>query len=107
MSTSCAALLHDFGDTICTLSLAELGAAILKPFVSPENPWMVANHDIKVGPEVGPKNARIGNILDNSRVYGGVGSQRSTSLRGRPTRMSGRHESRNLHHGHRGRDAEL
>lgn len=43
------ALLHDIGDGLCSFSHADLAAAILKPFVSPENLWMVENHDIFQG----------------------------------------------------------
>ena len=39
------ALLHDIGDGLCSFNHAALAAAILKPFVSPENHWMVENHD--------------------------------------------------------------
>src|SRR5262250_2042179 len=34
------ALLHDIGDTLASLNHSELGAAILKPFVSEQNFWM-------------------------------------------------------------------
>ncbi|MCA1663677.1 MAG: HD domain-containing protein [Myxococcales bacterium] len=35
------ALLHDIGDTLGSYNHADIGAAILKPFVSDENVWMV------------------------------------------------------------------
>lgn len=38
------ALLHDIGDTLGSYNHPDIAAAILKPFVSPENHWMVANH---------------------------------------------------------------
>src|SRR5581483_3935432 len=40
------ALLHDIGDTLASYNHAELGATILKPFVSEENHWMLQNHGI-------------------------------------------------------------
>jgi predicted HD phosphohydrolase len=43
------ALLHDIGDTIGTLNHADIAAAILKPFVSRENLWMIENHTIFQG----------------------------------------------------------
>jgi predicted HD phosphohydrolase len=39
------ALLHDVGDSLCSFNHPAVAAAILKPFVSPENHWMVENHD--------------------------------------------------------------
>ncbi|RYH14802.1 MAG: HD domain-containing protein [Alcaligenaceae bacterium] len=38
------ALLHDIGDTLGSFNHADIAAAILKPFVSEENHWMVAHH---------------------------------------------------------------
>ncbi|MDQ0463711.1 putative HD phosphohydrolase [Caulobacter ginsengisoli] len=43
------ALLHDIGDGLCSYNHAAMAAAILKPFVSPENHWMVENHDVFQG----------------------------------------------------------
>jgi predicted HD phosphohydrolase len=43
------ALLHDIGDTLATYNHADVPAAILKPFVSERNHWMVAHHDIFQG----------------------------------------------------------
>lgn len=43
------ALLHDIGDTLGSYNHADIAAAILKPFVSPENHWMVAHHAIFQG----------------------------------------------------------
>ena len=43
------ALLHDIGDTIGSASHADIGAAILKPYVSEQNHWMVENHAIFQG----------------------------------------------------------
>src|SRR5205085_11611510 len=40
------ALLHDIGDTLASYNHAELGATILKPFVSEENLWMLQHHGI-------------------------------------------------------------
>lgn len=43
------ALLHDIGDTLASQNHAELGATILKPFVSEENWWMLHHHGIFQG----------------------------------------------------------
>jgi len=43
------ALLHDIGDTLATYNHPDIGAAILKPFVSEENHWMVQHHGIFQG----------------------------------------------------------
>lgn len=38
------ALLHDIGDVLAPLNHPEIAAAILKPYVKPENHWMVQHH---------------------------------------------------------------
>ncbi len=43
------ALLHDIGDTLGVFNHPDIAAAILKPFVSGQNFWMVANHGIFQG----------------------------------------------------------
>jgi predicted HD phosphohydrolase len=43
------ALFHDIGDTLGTFNHFDIAAAILKPFVSEENLWMVQNHGIFQG----------------------------------------------------------
>jgi predicted HD phosphohydrolase len=43
------ALLHDVGDILLPASHAELGAAILKPYVSEQNHWMLEHHGIFQG----------------------------------------------------------
>lgn len=43
------ALLHDIGDTLGSYNHADIGAAILKPFVSDANHWMLAHHGIFQG----------------------------------------------------------
>lgn len=43
------ALLHDIGDTLGTFNHADIAAAILEPFVSEENHWMVKHHAIFQG----------------------------------------------------------
>lgn len=43
------ALLHDIGDILLPASHAELGAAILKPYVSEQNHWMVEKHGVFQG----------------------------------------------------------
>ena len=43
------ALLHDIGDTLGSYNHADIAAAILRPFVSEENHWMVEKHGIFQG----------------------------------------------------------
>ena len=43
------ALLHDIGDPLGSYNHPDIAAAILKPFVSPENLWMVEKHGIFQG----------------------------------------------------------
>lgn len=43
------ALLHDIGDTLGSYNHADIAAAILRPFVSEENLWMVEKHAIFQG----------------------------------------------------------
>lgn len=43
------ALLHDIGDTLGAFNHPDIAAAILKPFVSPENHWMVEKHGLFQG----------------------------------------------------------
>ncbi|MGQ0621436.1 MAG: HD domain-containing protein [Panacagrimonas sp.] len=43
------ALLHDIGDTLGAFNHADVAGAILKPFVSEENHWMVEKHGIFQG----------------------------------------------------------
>ena len=43
------ALLHDIGDTLGSYNHADIAAAIVKPFVSAANHWMVAHHGIFQG----------------------------------------------------------
>ena len=43
------ALLHDIGDTLGAYNHPDIAAAILKPFVSEENHWMVEKHGIFQG----------------------------------------------------------
>jgi len=44
-----SALLHDIGDTLGVYNHPDIAAAILRPFVSEANHWMVANHGIFQG----------------------------------------------------------
>lgn len=44
-----AALLHDIGDTLGSFNHADIGAAILKPFVSGKLHWVLENHGIFQG----------------------------------------------------------
>ncbi|MGI9220411.1 MAG: HD domain-containing protein [Woeseiaceae bacterium] len=43
------ALLHDIGDTLGPMNHADIAGAIVKPFVSEQNHWMVANHAVIQG----------------------------------------------------------
>lgn len=43
------ALLHDIGDILGPRNHADIGAAILQPYVSEANHWMLANHGIFQG----------------------------------------------------------
>ena len=43
------ALLHDIGDTLGPANHADIGAAILKPFISEQNHWMMEQHGIFQG----------------------------------------------------------
>ena len=43
------ALMHDIGDMLGSHNHAEIGAAILKPFVSEQNHWMLNHHGIFQG----------------------------------------------------------
>lgn len=43
------ALLHDIGDTLGTYNHPDIAAAILKPFVSAANLWMIQHHNIFQG----------------------------------------------------------
>jgi predicted HD phosphohydrolase len=43
------ALVHDIGDTLGPANHADIAAAILKPFVSEQNHWMVEQHGIFQG----------------------------------------------------------
>jgi predicted HD phosphohydrolase len=43
------ALLHDIGDTLGPHNHPDIAAAVLKPFVSPDNLWMVEKHGIFQG----------------------------------------------------------
>ncbi|MFN4225699.1 MAG: HD domain-containing protein [Hyphomonas sp.] len=43
------ALLHDIGDTLGSYNHPDVAAAILKPFVSEKNHWMVAHHGMFQG----------------------------------------------------------
>lgn len=43
------ALLHDIGDTLGSSNHADVAAAILEPFISQENLWMIKHHAIVQG----------------------------------------------------------
>jgi predicted HD phosphohydrolase len=43
------ALLHDVGDTLAPENHAQLGAAILRPYISEDNHWLIEHHGIFQG----------------------------------------------------------
>ena len=43
------ALLHDIGDLLCPSNHADMAAAMLRPYVSEENHWIVAHHTVFQG----------------------------------------------------------
>ena len=43
------ALIHDIGDTLGPANHADIGAAILKPFISEQNHWLMEQHGIFQG----------------------------------------------------------
>lgn len=43
------ALLHDIGDTLGSMNHADIATAILKPFVTEQNLWMIEKHAIFQG----------------------------------------------------------
>ncbi|TQV84675.1 HD domain-containing protein [Exilibacterium tricleocarpae] len=43
------ALLHDIGDTLGSYNHADVAAAILQPFISEENHWLIKHHQIFQG----------------------------------------------------------
>lgn len=43
------ALLHDIGDDFAPCNHGEVAAAILRPYVSPENAWMIEHHEVFLG----------------------------------------------------------
>jgi predicted HD phosphohydrolase len=43
------ALIHDIGDTLGSFNHANIASAVLKPFVSEQNHWMVDHHDVFQG----------------------------------------------------------
>ncbi len=43
------ALIHDIGDILCPAAHAELGAAVLAPYISEANHWMMERHGIFQG----------------------------------------------------------
>ena len=47
--TVVVALLHDIGDTLAPWNHSDLAAAILQPYLSPDNHWLVQHHGIFQG----------------------------------------------------------
>jgi len=43
------ALLHDIGDTLAPENHAQLGAAVLRPYISEDNHWLIRHHAIFQG----------------------------------------------------------
>jgi predicted HD phosphohydrolase len=47
--TVVVALLHDIGDNLCPMNHADFAAAVMKPFISKENLWMLQHHPVFQG----------------------------------------------------------
>ena len=47
--TVVCALLHDIGDTLAPENHAQLGAAVLRPYVSADNHWLIQHHAVFQG----------------------------------------------------------
>ncbi len=47
--TLVCALLHDIGDDLAPLNHGQLAAAVLRPYVSPANAWLLENHEVFEG----------------------------------------------------------
>jgi predicted HD phosphohydrolase len=47
--TVVCALLHDIGDTLAPENHAQLGAAVLRPYISEDNHWLIKHHAIFQG----------------------------------------------------------
>jgi predicted HD phosphohydrolase len=47
--TICCALLHDIGDILAPSNHAQLAAAVLRPYISEDNYWLVRHHAIFQG----------------------------------------------------------
>src|SRR5215813_14665452 len=47
--TVVCALLHDIGDTLAPENHAQLGASVLRPYVSEDNHWLIRHHAIFQG----------------------------------------------------------
>lgn len=62
------ALLHDIGDTLGSYNHPDIAAAILKPFVSAENLWMVEKHGIFQGYYFSITWAWTGTCASNSAI---------------------------------------
>ena len=63
------ALLHDIGDTLGSFNHPDIAAAILKPFVSDENHWMVQHHGIFQGHYFFHHIGLDRNLRDNFRAH--------------------------------------
>ena len=63
------ALLHDIGDTLGSFNHPDIAAAILKPFVSDENHWMVQHHGIFQGHYFFHHIGLDRNMRDNFKAY--------------------------------------
>ena len=63
------ALLHDIGDTLGSFNHPDIAAAILKPFVSDENHWMVQHHGIFQGHYFLHHIGLVRNLRDNFMAH--------------------------------------
>ena len=47
VETIVCALLHDIGEVLSGTNHGEIPAAILRPYISPQNHWVLANHEVR------------------------------------------------------------
>ena len=44
--TVVVALLHDIGEVLCPSNHGEVAAGLLRPYISPENHWILLHHEV-------------------------------------------------------------
>lgn len=65
------ALLHDIGDTLGSFNHADIAAAVVKPFVSEANLWMVEKHAISRATTSSTSSASIATCVSSSAMRRG------------------------------------